>query len=362
MSDSMKQKITKLIKLSREIIMDCSLENGAIVAANIDKPYVPREAANYRWVWPRDAAFACVAGDILGIPIQEPFFNWLLKYPQDFERNKLLYANYATNGRYGSMGGIYEPDQTGEVLWAIHYHFKNDLKKALKFKELINRLADGISSHWDKTHFDLHTVDIWEEGYRHTSMTMQNFFTYSLASCARGLLLANEIIPNHFWKATALEMIEQIKKTYNPKVKYFYRTYGRINDKNVDASLLGLAWPFEIYSPESEEMINLAKIIEKKLSVNGGIHRYQFDYYDSEGSAEEGGGSWPILNFLFSIYWKLVGDNNKALKYYQWVLERLDKSKGYIPEQIFNDFRKGVYPLVWSHAMFVINSHYLGYI
>lgn len=360
----MKSKIKQLIEVSKEVIKDCALENGAIVAANIDKPYVHREAANYRWVWPRDAAFVCVAADILKISIQESFFSWLNQSPQDFQRNKILYANYATNGRLGSMGRSFQPDQAGEVLWAIHWHFKQDLKKALKFKDLIERLSDGISHRWDRTHFDLHTVDIWEESHRHTSATMKNNFTYSLTACAKGLLLAYQIQPVSLWKETAWQMIEQVKKAYNQKDGYFYRTAGKINDSNVDASLLGLAWPFEIYEPHSQEMTNMVKKIEKEIVINGGVHRFQFDYYDGEGSAQEGGGAWPILNFWLSIYWILAGNKKKAFDYYTWVLKRLDKDsyQNYIPEQIFDDFRKGIYPLAWSHAMFVIASYYLGYI
>ncbi len=360
----MNTKIKQLIKTSREVIKDCALENGAIVAANIDKPYVHREAANYRWVWPRDAAFVCVAADILGIPIQESFFSWLNQAPQDFQRSKVLYANYATNGRLGSMGRSFQPDQAGEVLWAIHHHFKEDLKKVLKFKDLIEQLADGVSHHWDKTHFDLHTIDIWEETHRHTSVTMENNFTYSLAACAKGLLLAAEIQSVSLWKETASQMIEQIRKAYNHQDEYFYRTAGKINDPNIDASLLGLVWPFETYKPQSDEMIKMVKKIEEKIVIDGGVHRYQFDYYDGEGSSQEGGGAWPVLNFWLAIYWVLAGDKKKALNYYTWVLKRLDQDgyQNYIPEQIFNDFRQGIYPLAWSHAMFIIASHYLGFV
>ena len=159
-------------------------------------------------------------------------------------------------------------------------------------------------------------------------------------------------------------MIEQIKKAYIKEQGYFYRTAGKINDNNIDASLLGLVWPFEIYKPESEEIRKMVKKIEEKLVINGGVHRYQFDYYDGEGSSQEGGGSWPILNFWLSIYWILAGKKQKARKYYEWVLKRLNQGpyNYYIPEQIFNDFRKGIYPLAWSHAMFIIVSHYLGYL
>ena len=355
-------KIQKLIKMSREVIKDCALENGAIVAANTDKPYVPREASNYRWVWPRDAAFTCVAADILNIPIQKPFFRWLDEVPQDFKRDQLLYANYATNGRKGSMGGIFEPDQMGQVLWSIYHHFQKDLKQALKFRQLIERLANGITSVWDGTHFSVHTVDLWEEVHRHTSTTGENNFTFSLASCARGLLLADKIIPTHLWKEKAMEILKEIDAAYNKKDKYFYRNVGKIADKNIDASLLGLAWPFEIYDAGDERIINTVEKIETHLASDGGVHRYQFDYYDGEGSAQEGGGAWPILNFWLSIYWVLKGNKKKALDYYNWVLTRLDKYQGYIPEQIFDDFRTGVYPLAWSHAMFIIASKFLGYL
>jgi len=48
------------------------------------------------------------------------------------------------------------------------------------------------------------------------------------------------------------------------------------------------------------------------------------------------------------------GEKEEAEKYNEWVLNRLDSP--YIPEQIFeNELQKSVCPLVWAHAMFVIN-------
>jgi len=159
-------------------------------------------------------------------------------------------------------------------------------------------------------------------------------------------------------------MIEKIDESYDKRNKYFLRNHGRIDDKNIDASMLGLVWPFEIYRADDEKMVNTVKKIEKNIVINGGVHRYQFDYFDSEGSAQEGGGAWPILNFWLSIYYVLKKDKKNALKYYYWVLDHLDKEKykGFLPEQIFDDFRTGIYPLVWSHTMFIIASHFLGFI
>lgn len=362
LSPTLKMKIKKMIRRAKEVIKDCVLENGAIVAANSDKPYYPREAFNYRWVWPRDACFTCLAGEILKMEIQEPFFKWLEERPRDFKREKLLFANYSTNGQFGSMGKAFQPDQMGITLYTIHHYykyFKKDLKRALKFQELIERLANGLVEVWGGKYFLRHTVDLWEETSRQTSTTMQNNFTYSLAACARGLLCAYEIIAKKVWKETALQMISKIDEAYSEKDGYFYRNHGRIDDKNIDASLLGLVWPFEIYPADDLRIKKTIEMMEKRIVIKGGVHRYEYDYFDSEGSAWEGGGAWPALNFWMSIYWVLRGNKRKAWKYYLWVVRRADKYKGYLPEQIFDDFRQGIYPLCWSEAMFIISSRFL---
>jgi len=351
--------INKLVEVSKEVISDCAVENGAIVASNSDKSYYPREAADYRYVWPRDASFTCLAAEYLNLPIQIPFFKWLLEMPEDFKKEQLLYSNYSTNGRIGSMGKMFEADQMGTVLLAIYEHYKNNFKQALEFKELIERLANGLCAVWNKTFFIPNVVDLWEDGFRKTSSAIENNFTYSLAACAKGLLCANEIIPNKIWKESAREMINKINDAYDKQSEHFLRNHGRIDDKNIDASLLGLVYPFEIIKPDDKRMQITINKIEKELIFNGGVHRFQFDYFDSEGTAWEGGGAWPALNFWMAIYWHLAQNEKKAKAYYNWVIEKVDK---YIPEQIFSDFRIGIYPLAWSHAMFIIASHYLGYL
>ncbi len=56
----------------------------------------------------------------------------------------------------------------------------------------------------------------------------------------------------------------------------------------------------------------------------------------------------------------MKGDKEKAEKYYDWVLEKMDNSN-HIPEQIFeNDIQVSVSPLLWSHSMFALASKQLG--
>ncbi|HEB01371.1 MAG TPA: glycoside hydrolase family 15 protein [Candidatus Portnoybacteria bacterium] len=352
-------RVQSLIKTSRQVLGDCALENGAIVAANVEKAYYPRTAHNYHYVWPRDASYICVAADFLKLPIQEPFFDWLTERPEDFKKEGILFQRYSPNGRMELRQ--FQPDQTGTVLWAIHHHFKDSPSQTYKYEALIRRLADGLCNYWRESYFFLNTTDLWEEGHRRTSTKMENNFTYSLAACARGLKLAYQMLNQEEWLKVADQMVARIEMAYDQKEKYFLRNYGKIKDPNVDASLLGLAWPFEIVKANDQRMVNTVKKIEERIVIGGGVHRYEMDYYDGEGSGQEGAGAWPLLNFWLSIYYSVKGEKKKALEYYHWVLERIEPDN-LIPEQIFDDFRKGIKPLAWSHAMFIIASQYLGYL
>lgn len=368
---SKNKKIEELLETSIKVIKDAALPNGAIVAANTDESYYPRTAKDYRYVWPRDAAYICIAADYLDLhspnpsqegnllKIQEPYFKWLEKQPEDFKKEGLLYQNYSTNGK--KFGCQFQPDQMGITLWAIWRHFKNNISSARNYEILIKRLADGICNEWKGSYFFKNTSDLWEEGKRMTSTKMENNFTYSLAACAGGLEKAELIFPNNEnWEKTAREMRAKIDEAYNKKEKYFFRNHGKIDDKNVDASLLGLVWPFSIISANDKRIKNTLKKMEERIVIDGGVHRYEFDYYDGEGTAQEGAGAWPLLNFWMAIYYAKAGNKKKAEKYFNWVIEKIGDD-GLIPEQIYGDFRDGhgVKPLGWSHSMFVIAFYIL---
>ncbi|MFH0829483.1 MAG: glycoside hydrolase family 15 protein [Candidatus Kerfeldbacteria bacterium] len=350
------KKISRLLETSREVIRDAVLDNGAIVAANTDKPYYPREAANYRYVWPRDACFTAMAAETLGIPAADKFFRWLEVKPEDFHKDKLLFSNYSTNGRIGSMGRMFQPDQMGTVLWAIHRFTSGKTERALPYRNLIELTCEGLCVAWNKTFFLPNTVDIWEDGFRQTSSRIENNFTYSLAACGRGLMLANDLFPHKQWKQVATQMQKKVNEAYDSTRGYFLRNHGKIDDLNVDASILGLVWPFEAVLPTDQKMRSTIDTIEHILVVDGGVHRFQFDYFDSEGTAWEGGGAWPVLNCWLAIVLNRIRQRERALAYFSWVVDHVDR---FIPEQIFPDFRVGITPLVWSHALFVLAAEEL---
>jgi GH15 family glucan-1,4-alpha-glucosidase len=346
----METKIKKILESSKKVIKDCSLENGAIVAANSSKGYFPKEAKDYRYVWVRDASFACVAADILGIDIQEKFFDWCVR-AEGFQNTGVFYEKYFVNGLKALKR--FQPDQTGSLLWAIWNHFKGDYEKALRYRDLISKAANGICSKWKIDHFAIVANDLWEE--RLAFPDLKENWTYSLAACIRGLECANSIIPNKSWSEVANMMRKRLEKHCET---YFMRSYGGLCDREIDASTLGLVYPFEVFSPNDKRIISTIREIEQKIVDNGGLHRYEHDKYDGwvYGTIDrrKGAGAWPLLNFWISIYYAKAGNKEKALKYYNWVISRVDR---FIPEQIFrNDIQVSVSPLCWSHSMFIIAS------
>jgi glucoamylase len=352
------QRIRHLVGMSRQVIADCALDNGAIVAANCFKEYFPKEAKDYMYVWPRDAAFTCVAADILEMrDMPSHFFEWCINRAEDFKECGCFYQNYHVNGSRASAN--FQPDQTGSLLWAIWHHLKGNPRKVLKYSQLMKLAAEGLCSKWKKNHFDETTNDLWEE--RFTFPDLEDNFTYSLAACIKGLRCANEIAPNARWIKVADSMFQRLKKHYK---RCYFRSYGKLSDKGIDSSALGLVYPFDLFNANDPSILTTVDAIEKRLVINGGVHRYENDEYDGwmyQGvHRKKGAGAWPILNFWMSIYNAKLGNTKKALLYYNWVLERV---KDFLPEQIFeNSIQVSVKPLCWSHAMFIIASKELGYI
>ena len=354
-----KKKIQSLVESSRQVINDCVFPNGAIIAADSAKPYYSKESKNYKFVWPRDGAFVCMAAEILGMDIQNNFLHWCLK-AEGWNSTGLLYEKYYINGTKARFN--FQPDQTGIVLHVASQYFKKyqgGIKRNLE--TLIQKTADGLCKIWKEDHFDHLSQDIWEE--RFCFPDKKENFSYALAACARGLISANEVFPNEKWMEAAGQMTQVL---LNSSSDYFYRSFGEMEDKNIDASMVGLVWPFQVVAPKERKMLRTIKLIEEKLAKNYEVYRYEHDRYDGwvfqqNISRNKGAGFWPLLNFWMSIYYVEKGDKGKADKFFLRVLDKLDTD--YIPEQIFeNDQQVAVSPLCWSHAMFIIAAEKLGYI
>jgi GH15 family glucan-1,4-alpha-glucosidase len=349
-------KIKHLLEKSREVIHDCHLENGAIIAANTDKDYFPKSGNNYRYVWPRDAAFCLYAAKLLGIEIQKSFVNWLLTRAENFRKTGMIYQRYATNGaRDFKSGSQYQPDQAGSLLWVLTETNKNLDPGTAK---AISLLAKGLCKSWSGKHFSIETHDLWEE--RHSLPHLEGNFIYTLAACSFGLYKAYRKLGNKKWLKVSNEMKRACKITGE---SYYPRLWGKIPDKRIDASVLGLAWPFEIDSLD-KKLMNSVRLVEKKLLTSQGVHRYEHDEYDGEIEGlthrKKGAGGWPLLTFWYIIVLSRLGRKKAATKLFNIYVKQF---KEYIPEQVFdNKIQVSILPLNWSHSMFVIAANELNYL
>jgi len=339
------EKIQRIFDISKKVLKECSLENGAIVASNIRQ----KGFKNYFYVWPRDASFVCVACDLIGLKtIPERFFRWCWNYAESFREKGIFFMRYHTNGK--KYGIQFQPDQIGSLIWAIEHHSRY----SEKFNKIVEKAADGICSSWNVMCFRK-SFDIWEE--KVTSSKKKENHTYSLAMCIKGLNVASKLLqPKEEWLRCIEQMKIQFNRSYDKKIGYFLRTFGdKTRDKTVDSSLLGLVWPSEIVKPNDKRIISTINKIIRVNSLGNGIMRYKGDKYI--GKLKRGkAGAWPILNFWLSIYFSKLRKKEKALKYFKWVIERVDEE---LPEQIKNDEPSSIIPLTWSHAMFIIAGKFL---
>ncbi|HKZ45323.1 MAG TPA: glycoside hydrolase family 15 protein [archaeon] len=375
----MEKKIRRIYKKSIEVLKKCSLENGAIISADVSNPYYPKNVQEYDYVWPRDAAYTCVVCDLIGLKkIPRRFFEWCWERSELFKEKGFFLGN-----KFNPQGGVtgelvgykyvkrlppelkkvftflnirgseFQPDETGSLLWAMWHNSKSNSTD--EFKDMIIKVADGICSVWKNTHFNLPSFDIWEERVALPENSEKH--TYSVAMCLRGLECASQIIkPKDRWKVCMRQMRTEVEEAYKKNLRYFVRTFGdRKVDKIIDSSMFALVWPCEIFDANDERIVNTVKEIIKRNDVNGGIMRYRNDKYDGRINwgklISGGGGSWPVLNFWSSIYFSKLGNSEKSLKYFNWVVERIDD---YIPEQIKNGKPASIMPLAWSHSMFII--------
>lgn len=351
--------VNQLLASSKKVFKDCVKSNGAIVAANSKKKDYPNHAKNYHFVWPRDGAFISYAAQYLDLNIQEDFFRWCTK-AEDWEKTGLFYEKYKTNGK--KVGENFQPDQTGAILWAASVYYTNhEVKDKQTLENLIQGCANGLCQIWKNDTFTIVSQDLWEE--RHCFPDLHDVFIYSLAACAKGIILAQRIFPNEKWRSTAHEMMDVLEEV---ELNRFYRTHGYIMDKRIDASLMGLAWPFDTIGAANPKTERTVQNIQKRLTKRKGIYRYEHDEYDGWMYSKtlhrkKGAGYWPLLNFWMSIVLAQYGNEKEALEYFDKVLS--DLQEPLIPEQIFsNPYQVAVKPLAWSHAMFVIACKKLGFI
>lgn len=256
-----------------------------------------------------------------------------------------LPARFTLAGEWENDGWPnFQLDGYGQWLWSLAFHLRASGGTELpsELVEAVHLVVRYLSSFWDQPCYDA-----WEEG-------RSQLHTATLASSHAGLRDIRPYLPPLLAdtaKAAAAGTLRYIRDD----CVYEGGLIKSIRNTAVDASLLWLSVPFEVYAVDDPVMVATAERIEREL-LGGGVRRYLADTY-------YGGGEWVLLTAWLAWYWLRIGRREDAEKLMQWVEEQRDES-GALPEQVpgasihgrFLAFWKREWgpsakPLLWSHAM-----------
>jgi len=358
----------------------CDRAGGVI--ASTDRDILEHARDTYCYVWPRDAALPSAALDAAGYP--EPLRGLLgfCAARLDGGRGYLLHK-YLPDGALGSSWHPWysdgeaqlpiQEDETALVVWALGEHQRRSGDRELlrrMYRGVVEPAADFMASFRDwRTGLPLPGWDLWEERRGVHAFTVATVWS-ALDAAAR---LAAEFgddtkatlyagaaaevrrgADEHLWDAAAGRFAGQLVPRDDRS--------GYDRDLTVDASLWGL-FAFGMYAAADPRVAATMAAVRDRLWLragDGGVARYQHDYYHCVELSDDVPGNPWIICTLWLADWqaRTAGSVEElhatVLPLLEWV-ERHASAAGLLPEQVhpFNGAPLSVAPLAWSHAAYV---------
>jgi oligosaccharide amylase len=352
---------------------------GGLIAAPEFDPFFTR-CGGYGYCWGRDAAYITTAIDKAGYTeMGKKFYRWAMRV-QDAD-GSWDHRHYM-NGDLAPAWG-YQADEPASILWGMwqHYLISKDEDFLQECWPSMEKGADRLLETIDPdTNFPLPSMDLWEERFGQ--------HTYSSAAVAAALLAVADAARHlgyqqqaEQYQQVAQEIKTAVAKLYNSEKnswyrgislhveknqaaqltsagesvnmyldRYGYERYAVVKDSVVDASLLGLSYPFQLFDARHPAVTGTSEAVKALCSQPGvgGIRRYENDPYI-------GGNPWILTTLWYALDANRRGETDKVQESLEWVL-RNQTETGLLPEQV--DKNTGgpawVVPLTWSHAMYVL--------
>lgn len=347
--------MTDLFQRSIEIILENQAPSGAYVAS----PNFP----TYQYCWFRDGSFIAYAMDLVGQTQSAARFHaWaaraILQRADLVERaiskaragilpesEDQLHTRYTLAGEDGTREEWpnYQLDGLGTWLWALGEHHRLSGRPLpagwLKAAELA---GDYLEALWPTPCYDC-----WEE-------FPNDIHPHTLATIYGGLNALSTLDTRN-----RDQTLNLLKSFIDQKAVHSGYIVKKIGSNTVDASLLGMAVPYNMVDLDDPRFTATVERIDSLLHVGGGVHRYAADTY-------YGGGEWILLTCWLGWVFARRGEHDRARTLLKWVEQQAD-AKGNLPEQVpanLND--PGYYqpwlerwgpiasPLLWSHAKYLI--------
>lgn len=246
----------------------------------------------------------------------------------------------------------FQLDGYGTWLWAVVEHANRHVLALDQWQDAIDLAVDYLVSSWRRPCFDW-----WEERAEDVHVSTLGCIAAGLAAVGPSLTGDRALAA----KAAVLEiraLIRQEGLVDGHLAKW-------LGSPEVDASLLSVIRPLDVFSAESSIGAATIAAIDTQLNVGGGVHRYAADTFF-------GGGQWPLLSCFLGLTFLAAGDRDRALDQLRWAASTATAAHE-LPEQVDDHLlaphmqqewvdRWGpvATPLLWSHGMFLRLASELG--
>lgn len=359
-------------------------ETGGIIAsAEIDED--KKMCGGYGYCWPRDAVFITKALDLL--KMQDISDSFYLKFCKNTQSNNGMWEQrFFTNGNLAPCWG-YQIDETASVIFGIYEHYKitenlDFLQKSVKmcenaceflFKYVENVLdieendivKKELQNYYNRSEkIEKHlSYDLWEMNEGVHLYSLSSIYSAFEAMLNIEDLLQNDDNKNSFNNRLKQENVVKLKnklEDYKCKIKDYIienltddkRTVFKRNliDNKADISMLGVVYPFNVFSKEEKIVKNTVEMLNMKLrTFTGGYLRFEDDHYIG------GKNPWVISSLWMALYYIKCGNVKEATDILNFITNTAS-SNGFLAEQVDNPTMQPAWiiALGWSHAMFVL--------
>lgn len=369
------ERLVDLFNRSLLILHSQIDKGGAILAAN-DHDVADRATDHYSYLWTRDGAFIAYALDRAGYSyITRKFFDlcgrivhkdgyFLQKYNPDGTLASSWHACWDP-AQQKNLVPIQE-DETALVLWALweHYAKFRDIEFAHRlYRKMVVPCAEFMLGFCDvESGLPQPSWNLWED--------RRGVHTFTCSTVVAGLRAAANFADifaeiervERYRNAADRAVTGMREKLYSEVDGRFLRSLLSSNDGQlqpdniVDASLFGTFY-FHCFEPNDSMVAGTMHAVEQRLSIDGGIARFEQDGYMRSNDSSVGN-AWFISTLWLAEYYIAKAESEielvRALELIEWCADHALAS-GVMSEQIdpVSGAQLSVSPLTWSHSTFV---------
>ena len=356
------------------LIVRTQIDNdGAILSAN-DSDVTERATDHYSYLWTRDGAFVANALDLAGYSdLARRFYEFCARivHPDGYFLQKYNADGTVASGWHPAWNGgerlvPIQEDETALVVWALwqHYDRYRDIEFAYRmYRELIVPCADFMSAFRHvSSRLPAPSWNLWEDRRGIHTFTCATVVGALRAAANFATLFADGDKVTKYGQAADEIAGAMRKHLYDPQLGRFRRSlqFGTDDefepDPTVDASLFGTFY-FDCFDVADEMVVKTMAAVEEKLSVNGGVARFQNDPY-MRTSSDITGNAWFICTLWLAEFYIAAANDAAGLERPLEMLKRVAgqaRASGVLSEQIdpVTGEHTSVAPLTWSHSTYV---------